>query len=183
MSKRHRSRPVITQTIARLVELYPAAFSVETPRPLAIGIDKAVLQAAPEIKVAHLRSALARYTGSAAYLRAVFAAGAQRVDLNGTAIEMVTPAAATLAVKRLAELKARRQARIAAQAAAVKVENPGQRQAKDTPATALATPPVASSRTGDPAPRSTGTSLAGLRAAATARRARSQAAQSTTNEA
>ncbi|MFP9469254.1 ProQ/FINO family protein [Pectobacterium brasiliense] len=71
--------------LERLVSLWPDAFSLENPRPLAIGIDKAL---AADIERRQLSGAgslhfsLGLYIHRAAYIKAL-AAGGHRYDLNG----------------------------------------------------------------------------------------------------
>ncbi|MFE8048138.1 ProQ/FINO family protein [Brenneria goodwinii] len=71
--------------LERLASLWPDAFNLEKPRPLAIGIDKAL---AADIErrqlsgVGSLRFSLGLYIHRSAYIKAL-AAGGQRYDLNG----------------------------------------------------------------------------------------------------
>jgi sRNA-binding protein len=76
----------------------------------------------PELDARQVRAALAMHRGNAGYLRALFAPGAQRVDLAGVPIAQVTPEEAADAVERLAAQKARHVARKAAKAAAAEQE-------------------------------------------------------------
>jgi sRNA-binding protein len=102
---------------------FPNAFSFNstalpkpTRKPLAIGIDKPLVEALPEIDPKRLRQALGFYVGSPPYLRGLSAVGAVRVDLAGIAVEPVSPTAAAHAVQRLANQRARHAARKAAKA-------------------------------------------------------------------
>ena len=76
--------------------LYPNCFN-ETPKPLAIGIDKAII--AEEVKKPEdesltkevVRRFLAKYTRSVAYKEAMQSAGSTRINLQGKEVEKVTP--------------------------------------------------------------------------------------------
>jgi ProP effector len=71
--------------IAVLVDLWPAAFSVEPRlrRPLKVGIDKDILAVADgAITLEELKVALGTYTGAKAYLKALHE-GAARIGLDG----------------------------------------------------------------------------------------------------
>ena len=108
-----------------LCERFPACFSRQkaSVKPLAIGIQtqlRKVLDADPALADTPnwlIRQALAHYTRSPAYLEAVIA-GAERIDLEGNAVEPVTDAAIALARDRRAEQKARAAARRRERAAA-----------------------------------------------------------------
>jgi hypothetical protein len=97
-------------------KLYPNCFN-ETPKPLAIGIDKAII--AEEAKKPEeeqitqkvVRSFLAKYTRSVAYKEAMQSAGSNRINLQGEEVENVTPEHAEIARKSLEEWQNRKAAR------------------------------------------------------------------------
>ncbi|WP_434996814.1 ProQ/FINO family protein [Pectobacterium brasiliense] len=71
--------------LERLVSLWPDAFNLENPRPLAIGIDKALAADIERRQLSgagSLRFSLGLYIHRSAYVKAL-AAGGQRYDLNG----------------------------------------------------------------------------------------------------
>ena len=96
--------------------LYPNCFN-ETPKPLAIGIDKAII--AEEAKKTEeeqitqkvVRHFLAKYTRSVAYKEAMQSAGSARINLQGEAVENVTPEHAEIARKSLEDWKNKKAAR------------------------------------------------------------------------
>lgn len=91
-------------------KLYPNCFN-ETPKPLDIGIDKAII--AEEAKKPEeeqitqkvVRRFLAKYTRSVAYKEAMQSAGSARINLQGEEVEKVTPEHAEIARKSLEEWK------------------------------------------------------------------------------
>ena len=75
-----------------LCDRYPKAFDIEHPRPLKVGIDRDIVVEMDDISLAFetdLRNAMRLYTSSAAYLTAVMAEGAQRINLAGNTVEPV----------------------------------------------------------------------------------------------
>ena len=96
--------------------LYPNCFN-ETPKPLAIGIDKAII--AEEAKKPEeeqitqkvVRHFLAKYTRSVAYKEAMQSAGSARINLQGEAVENVTPEHAEISRKSLEDWKNKKAAR------------------------------------------------------------------------
>ncbi|MFJ5401294.1 ProQ/FINO family protein [Pectobacterium sp. CHL-2024] len=71
--------------LERLVLLWPDAFNLENPRPLAIGIDKALAADIERRQLSgagSLRFSLGLYIHRSAYIKAL-TAGGQRYDLNG----------------------------------------------------------------------------------------------------
>ena len=96
--------------------LYPNCFN-ETPKPLAIGIDKAII--AEEVKKPEderltkevVRRFLAKYTRSVAYKEAMQSAGSNRINLQGEEVENVTPEHAEIARKSLKEWQNKKAAR------------------------------------------------------------------------
>ena len=103
----------IASIIAKLAELYPKAFSTSPSRvrPLAIGVKEALSRELETVTPRSLSDALRRYTGSVEYLKAT-TEGAARVDLEGRPTGTVTAQQAAYAQRRLADLAARRTARI-----------------------------------------------------------------------
>ena len=97
-------------------KLYPNCFN-ETPKPLAIDIDKAII--AEEAKKPEeerigqkvVRRFLAKYTHSVAYKEATQSAGSARINLQGEKVEKVTPEHAEIARKSLEEWQNRKAAR------------------------------------------------------------------------
>jgi len=87
--------------------LYPNCFN-EAPKPLAIGIDKAII--AEEVKKPEeeqitqkvLRRFLGKYTRSVAYKEAM-QSGSARINLRGEEVDKVTPEHAEIAKKSLEE--------------------------------------------------------------------------------
>ena len=96
--------------------LYPNCFN-ETPKPLAIGIDKAII--AEEVKKPEderltkevVRRFLAKYTRSVAYKEAMQSAGSTRINLQGEEVEKVTPEHAEISRKSLKEWQNKKAAR------------------------------------------------------------------------
>jgi hypothetical protein len=93
-------------------KLYPNCFS-EAPKPLAIGIDKAILAeevkktAEEQITQKVLRRFLAKYTRSVAYKEAM-QSGSSRINLQGEEVDKVTPEHAEIAKKSLEEWQNKR---------------------------------------------------------------------------
>lgn len=104
--KRARA-PSVQPVLEKLFELYPHLFGAEF-LPLKLGIFQELLAAHPEhFERDTLKQALGLHTRSARYLQSV-AAGNQRHDLQGAAVEDVSPQHVYLA---LLELFRRRQSR------------------------------------------------------------------------
>ena len=96
-------------------KLYPNCFS-ETPKPIAIGIDKAIIAdeaKKPEeeqISQKVLRRFLGKYTRSVAYKEAM-QSGSARINLQGEEVDKVTPEHAEIARKSLEEWRNKRAAK------------------------------------------------------------------------
>ena len=96
-------------------QLYPNCFS-QTPKPLAIGIDKEII--AEEVKNPEeeqisqkvLRRFLGKYTRSVAYKEAM-QSGSARINLQGEEVDKVTPEHAEIARKSLEEWRNKRAAK------------------------------------------------------------------------
>lgn len=83
------SHPDTARALLRELQVHFAVF--RDARPLAIGIDAAILTRLPETDRKTLRGALRLHTGSTRYLKALQEAD-QRVDLDGNPAGEVTPA-------------------------------------------------------------------------------------------
>jgi sRNA-binding protein len=118
-----RRRPLGRQQVARAVaviealsRLWPQCFQLYEcrRRPLAIGIDKALIDTmAPAIKagrisVDDLNIALKRYTLADGYLIACQRAGADRIGLDGKSCGAVSAEQANDARRQIAQRRARR---------------------------------------------------------------------------
>ncbi|MDD5336137.1 MAG: ProQ/FINO family protein [Rhodoferax sp.] len=107
--KRAGRRQSVQPVLETLFELYPQLFGAEF-LPLKLGIFQELLAQHPEqLERASLKTALSVHTRSTPYLQSV-AAGKQRHDLQGVAVEAVAPEHVYLA---LFELFRRRQSRSA----------------------------------------------------------------------
>lgn len=84
-------KPRYAEVLARLQAHSPELWDPARPRPLAIGIHEQLLEIAPEIGVSRnaIRRFLYRWTTATAYRRALSEPGAQRFNLDGTAVEPV----------------------------------------------------------------------------------------------
>ena len=71
------------QALQQLKKLYPVAFNVKKPLPLALGVAKEISKNCPELAAPLLRLAMAIWTKQAIYLQAVIAGG-NRYDLDGS---------------------------------------------------------------------------------------------------
>jgi sRNA-binding protein len=100
------------QHLSYFSNLYPNCFS-QTPKPLAIGIDKAISTEEakkPEeeqISQKVLRRFLGKYTRSVAYKEAM-QSGSARINLQGEEVDKVTPEHAEIAKKSLEEWRNKR---------------------------------------------------------------------------
>jgi len=156
--------------IPQLAELYPSCFR-QPRQPLKIGIHNDIVARHPELRPGLIAKALKTYTRSLGYLETL-RAGAARIDLEGNPVGTVTAADEEDAKRKIAEAAKRAAAEAiqdgkeAGQPAATPVE---ERARQQTPI------PVAKSR--QPAPAEPPLGLAGLKAAAQARRARLVAAK------
>jgi sRNA-binding protein len=142
-----------------LAELYPRCFCSTNRRPLKIGVYEEVISQHPEMRRRQIKRLLKEYIQSPEYW-STLTAGAPRVDLHGNVAGEVTAADEEDAKRKIAN----------AARAAVKVIEDG--KAKSATAPDLPSSPVAAA----PQPTSPGgptrLGLAGLKAAAQARRAR-----------
>jgi sRNA-binding protein len=99
------------RTIVALVERFPECFSTAVPRPLQIGIYHSIRAVALEIAADELAAALAAYVKTPAYLKALTARRAMRVNLNGEPVAPVAKEDAKRAERMLAERSLARAAR------------------------------------------------------------------------
>jgi ProP effector len=90
-----------------LYERFPKCFSSKQKRPLKIGIDQSVSEAAPDLPPRKVKQAIAHYANTPSYLKTLIE-GATRIDLAGNAAGVVTADAERHAQERLAEREARR---------------------------------------------------------------------------
>jgi hypothetical protein len=93
-----------TALLGVLCDSYPTAFDIEHPRPLKVGIDRDIAVQMDDTSLAFetdLRNAMRLYTSSPAYLTAMMAEGAQRIDLAGNTVEPVKQPHAGFAKFRL----------------------------------------------------------------------------------
>jgi hypothetical protein len=88
-----------------LVRRFPRCFQAhdEPKLPLAIGIAEAIYAACNDIDKHDLINAISDYADSASYLRSMVA-GAERVDLNGTAVDVVKAGHEVFAKLKLSQL-------------------------------------------------------------------------------
>jgi ProP effector len=145
--------------IAQLAELHPNCFR-QPGQPLKIGIHNDIIARHPELQPGLIASALRMYTRSVGYLETL-EAGAARIDLEGNPVGTVTAADEADAKRKIAKAARR--------AAAKAIEDRKGKSATvaDLPSSSVAATPQPIAPAG--APR---LGLAGLKAAAQARRAR-----------
>jgi sRNA-binding protein len=151
--------------IAQLVELYPNCFR-QLRRPLKIGIHNDVIARHPELRPSLIARALKTYTHSLSYLE-MLKAGSARIDLEGNPVGTVTDADEEDAKRKIGK-EARRAA-----AEAIEDRKAGQPAAKpvaERPGQQNPIPEAKSRQSAAAGPPRLG--LAGLKAAAQARRAR-----------
>jgi hypothetical protein len=93
-----------TALLGVLCDRYPKAFDIEHPRPLKVGIDRDIVVEMDDTSLAFetdLQNAMRLYSSSPAYLTAMMAEGAQRIDLAGNTVEPVKQPHAGFAKFRL----------------------------------------------------------------------------------
>jgi ProP effector len=152
--------------IAQLAELYPNCFR-QPRQPLKIGIHNDVIAQHPELRPSLIASALKAYTRSPGYLETL-KAGSARIDLEGNPVGTVTDADEEDAKRKIAK------ATKGAAAQAIEDRN----AASQPPAKPVAEPPGKQNPIPEPKSQQSAPAepsrlgLAGLRAAAQARRAR-----------
>jgi len=152
------------EAITQLAELYPNCFR-QPGQPLKIGIHNDIIARHPELQPGPIASALKTYTRSVGYLETL-KVGAPRIDLEGNPVGTVTAADEEDAKRKIAK---------AARRGAVKaIEDRKGKSATvaDLPSSPVAATPQPIAPAGPPR-----LGLAGLKAAAQARRARLIAAK------
>ena len=147
-----------------IAELYPNCFR-QPGQPLKIGIHNDIIARHPELQPGLIASALRTYTRSVGYLE-MLKAGATRIDLEGNPVGTVTTADEADAKRKIAKAARR--------AAAKAIEDCKGKSATvaDLPFSPVAATPQPIAPAGPPR-----LGLAGLKAAAKARRARLVAAK------
>jgi sRNA-binding protein len=156
--------------IAQLAELYPNCFR-QPRQPPKIGTHNDIIAQHPELRPSLIASALKTYTRSLGYLE-MLKAGSARIDLEGNPVGTVTEADEEDAKRKIAK---------AARRAAVKaIEDrraAGQRAAKPVAERARQQNPIPEANLDSWRRPNRPLGLAGLKAAAQARRARFIAAK------
>ena len=156
--------------IAQLAELYPSCFR-QPRQPLKIGIHNDIIARHPELRPSLIASALKMYTRSPGYLETL-EAGAARIDLEGNQVGTVTASDEEDAKRKIAKAARR--------AAAKTIEDrkaASQPAAKPVAEHAGQQDQIPKGKSQQPAPGPPRLGLAGLKAAAQARRARLVAAK------
>ena len=156
--------------IPRLAELYPSCFR-QPRQPLKIGIHNDIVARHPELRPSLIARALKTYTRSLGYLETL-TAGAARIDLEGNPVGSVTAADEEDAKRKIAKAAKR-----AAAKAIQDRKEAGQPAAKPVEERARQESPTPEAKSRQPAPAEPPLGLAGLKAAAQARRARLVAAK------
>jgi hypothetical protein len=112
IAKQHQRRKARLAALAWLKGAYPALFDYP-PKPLAIGMGKAIVAAAigTGVKNHPVRAALSYWVRSHSYQIALAAPGAMRCDLSGAKVEAVDAQHAEEARKRLEDIAARKAAK------------------------------------------------------------------------
>ena len=103
-AKSRKTAKARIRKIKRLVEHWPELFNREAPKPLKVGILHDVIADIDargiQFGTGSLKAALAGYTQSTSYLRAL-SSGGQRYDLTGQPAGEVTPEQQTIAAATL----------------------------------------------------------------------------------
>jgi ProP effector len=108
-------------TIALLVATWPKAFSIEFAgrRPLKVGMGKDIAEATKgAITPEELEAAMNLYCRHKSYLKKL-REGAERVDLDGNPVGVVTAAQADYARRHIERIDARKSARVRARGLAI----------------------------------------------------------------
>jgi sRNA-binding protein len=110
--KQHQRRKARLAALAWPKGAYPAVFDYP-PKPLAIGMGKAIVAAAIGAGIENhpARAALSYWVRSHSYQIALAAPGAMRCDLSGAEVEAVDAQHAEEARRRLEDIAARRAAK------------------------------------------------------------------------
>ena len=96
-SHRKQRRHVANKTLEILTQRFPACF-VSPKKPLKIGIDHDIKSEMPELNSYKITAALFYYTNGPTYLDQMVA-GAERVDLAGNPVGVITEAEAVRAAR------------------------------------------------------------------------------------
>src|SRR5215472_2475401 len=155
--------------IPQFAELYPSCFR-QPRQPLKIGIHNDIVARHPELRPSLIARALETYTRSLGYLETL-TAGAARIDLEGNPVGTVTAADQEDAKRKIAKAAKR------AAAEAIHGKEAGQPAATPVEERARQQNPIPEAKSRQPAPAEPPLGLAGLKAAAQARRARLVAAK------
>ena len=112
IAKQHQRRKARLAALAWLKGAYPALFDYP-PKPLAIGMGKAIIAAAIGAGIENhpVRAALSFWTRSHSYQIALASPGAMRCDLSGAEVESVDAQHAEEARRRLEDIAARKAAK------------------------------------------------------------------------
>ena len=175
--------------IARLAELYPNCFR-QPRQPLKIGIRKDVIARHPELRPSLIASALKAYARSLSYLEAL-TAGTPRIDLEGHVAGKVTATDEEDAKRKIARAARRATAKAIDDRKAATVppvtqsvsqvehiaSRPMEPRSESAPVADLPSSPVAATLQPTVPAGQGRLGLAGLKAAAQARRARLVAAR------
>jgi ProP effector len=157
--------------IAQLAELYPSCFR-QPRQPLKVGIHNDIIALHPELRPSLIASALKTYTRSLGYLETL-KAGSARIDLEGNPVGTVTDTDEEDAKRKIAKAARR------AAAKAIEDRNtagpPAAKPFAERPGQQNPIPEAKSPQSAPAEPLRLG--LAGLKAAAQARRARLVAAK------
>jgi ProP effector len=148
-----------------LAELHPRCFCRTNRRPLKIGISEEFMSQHPEMSRHRIKRLLKEYTQSTEYW-STLTAGAPRIDLAGNVASEVTAADEEDAKRKIAKEATR--------AATQAIED---RKAESATVADLPSSPVAAALQPTTPPGAPRLGLAGLKAAAQARRARLVAAK------
>jgi ProP effector len=92
------------ETLGELIKTYPETFSMETPKPLMMGMLQVLFEAMPHLSRMRLRNALGLYCAKGRYLQAVIAQNS-RVDLTGQPVSEISAEDKIQAEKKLAILR------------------------------------------------------------------------------
>jgi len=155
---------------AQLAELYPSCFR-QPRQPLKIGIHNDIIARHPELRLSLIASALKTYTRSLGYLETL-KAGSARIDLEGNPVATVTAKDEEDARRKIAKAAKRAAAKVIADR-----KEAGQPAAKPVEERARQQNPIPEAKSRQPASAEPPLGLAGLKAAAQARRARLVAAK------
>jgi sRNA-binding protein len=171
-----------------LAELYPRCFCRTNRRPLKVGIYEEVISQHPEMSGPRIKRLLKKYTQCPEYW-STLTAGSARIDLEGNPVGTVTEADEADAKRKIAKEAGRAAAKAIEDRKAAAVPSVTQRvsqvdhvapspmKPESAPVTDLPSSPIAAARQPTVPAGQGRLGLAGLKAAAQARRARLVAAR------